>query len=595
MKYFLILLLVVSIELLADVKGLDGNILFKSNGQTENMRLTTTGLGIGTSSISANLQVQGNAIVTQSLSLGSANASGSNLHISGTMGLSTALFSSNTELANTSVALVSATSGPLYLNLPSGSSTDGRLLRIKMIHASNNLYLRGALDSYGQIKLTTNSNTSLPSIELVDGGNTWYILNYSGNITGTSSANMNVWLPFSDNTSTLLNIGLVSANTTYLEKPTYQTYGSRGSGNSLILGSDHYVRVEDSSDLRVTGAITMAFWLKRSSGGTYMVYSKKSSWAQGQGYEVETSDSNVVTILSGGDDFARFNVPNFDNTWHHYTASIHGTVCSLFYDGSSTGVTTIDGTTSVLAGGSEPLFFGQRGDGGNRLTGEIDELKIYNRVLTLAEANNLYTESSVPSGNQVGSWAFDGTLVDSIHGQNGTLYPIPTALVEDGIVGTAHRIDGTRAYKVDVSGLSGNASRTVCAWVKIRSYGAECGILRMGARASMNDFSLETKATSGTLRINLWGTGEFDFTIPSEVNGWHHVAITYDGSITAYVDGASRGTSTPSAALNTTETGLGIGTTRTNGIGAIDFSICDVRVYHRALSAAEILSVKNGL
>ena len=64
-----LILLVFSFELMANVSSTTGNINFVISSNTL-MTLGSQGLGIGTAAPSANLQVQGNAIVSQALSVG---------------------------------------------------------------------------------------------------------------------------------------------------------------------------------------------------------------------------------------------------------------------------------------------------------------------------------------------------------------------------------------------------------------------------------------------------------------------------------------------------------------------------------------------
>jgi hypothetical protein len=272
--------------------------------------------------------------------------------------------------------------------------------------------------------------------------------------------------------------------------------------------------------------------------------------------------------LSSGGDYLRFNVPNFDSTFQHYTISINGTTGSIYDNDSAANVTTTDATATALASGTEPFLFGRRGNDQNKSIADLDDVHIYNRVLSLSESNQLYTRTSIPSSNLVASWNFDGTLNDTVNAQNGTVYPLVPSLVTDGPVGPAHYLD-QKSYSANAISISGNASRTFCAWMKIPSYVSQASLIRTGVvNSSLQDFSLETSSISGNINVNLWTIpGDFGFAIPSDVNGWHHIAVTFDGQATAYVDGVAKGTSALVSALNTPDTGIKVGISRDGSIG----------------------------
>lgn len=83
------ILLFLYCPLWASVNSTSGNINFDRNADgTHEMQLNSTGLGIGVAP-SANLHVNGNALVSQQLTVGQSTLnSSSNLYVSGAMGFS---------------------------------------------------------------------------------------------------------------------------------------------------------------------------------------------------------------------------------------------------------------------------------------------------------------------------------------------------------------------------------------------------------------------------------------------------------------------------------------------------------------------------
>ena len=192
----------------------------------------------------------------------------------------------------------------------------------------------------------------------------------------------------------------------------------------------------------------------------------------------------------------------------------------------------------------------------------------------------------------VGYWPMDeggGLKAQDRSGQynNGTLTSMDASTDwVSGKYGGALDFDGVNDY-VDVTsiGISGIASRTITGWVKIRAYGNDDGIWSMGIAGTAKDFSLELTATPGVITFNGWNR-DFDFTIPSNVYGWHHIAITYDGSyVRAYVDGVELNSGNFTD-LNTTDSGIEFG--RSRGSSYSNTVIDEVRIYNRTLSADEV-------
>ena len=174
----------------ADVKSLDGTIKFDSNfdGAPEAI-LNSTGFGLGTTTPSANIQVNGNAIVSGTMVVGgTSNASGSNLHLNGSMGFSVQTVTVNTTLSGNSVVLADTSAGNITLTLPIVSTVNGRIYTIKKIHQSNVLILNGGgnnIDSNGEYFF---SSGNLASMQVVSSGTQWHVFR-------ASDRGLTVWTP----------------------------------------------------------------------------------------------------------------------------------------------------------------------------------------------------------------------------------------------------------------------------------------------------------------------------------------------------------------------------------------------------------------
>ncbi|HOX59985.1 MAG TPA: Ig-like domain-containing protein [Candidatus Paceibacterota bacterium] len=149
-------------------------------------------------------------------------------------------------------------------------------------------------------------------------------------------------------------------------------------------------------------------------------------------------------------------------------------------------------------------------------------------------------------------------------------------------------------------GITGANPRTVTAWVKTAEAGKSIGIVSWGDQPSGDKWSLlvqNTTAPKGTLRLEL-GYGNTIAGTPVNDGQWHHVACTLDylpapvsTDVKFYVDGqpdtvvGGAFVAIDTAALDDVLIGSDIQNRFFEGV------IDEVRIYDRALSAAEIASL----
>lgn len=204
MNRIIIVLLILTSSLVADVKSTTGQIKFdaQSDNQAE-MTLNSTGLGIGVTP-STNLHVNGNAIVTEQVFVGGSSGS-SNLNVNGTLGYQIMSLSSNSNLGENTAVIADISSSNLLLSLPYSSNISGRVLKIK---ANEGDYVATLLTQRNQsiIDLIDNAKRSitlqsLDSIELIATDSGYYLLseNYSNTpFTPTSLSNLIMWIDGAD-------------------------------------------------------------------------------------------------------------------------------------------------------------------------------------------------------------------------------------------------------------------------------------------------------------------------------------------------------------------------------------------------------------
>ncbi|MEK7563518.1 MAG: LamG domain-containing protein, partial [Patescibacteria group bacterium] len=211
--------------------------------------------------------------------------------------------------------------------------------------------------------------------------------------------------------------------------------------------------------------------------------------------------------------------------------------------------------------------------------------------------------AAVSTDSLVGYWKFDegtGTLAadSSGHGNNGTLTLGPTWSADPTNVITftnpyALSFDGVDDYVQTTLAPSGYTGISMAAWVKLDAAGSYPMVMSYGTNA---DNVLEIRGNSGLGRMEIIrrsdNTAVTDPT-SSVGTGWHHFVGQGNGTtFSLYKDGVLVGSSTASHNINSATT-FRFGRRSDDGGSSYCFtgSIDDVRIYSRALSAAEIAAL----
>ncbi len=217
------------------------------------------------------------------------------------------------------------------------------------------------------------------------------------------------------------------------------------------------------------------------------------------------------------------------------------------------------------------------------------------------------------SAGLLAHWEFDessGTTArdSSGHGHDGTLRGDPQWAA--GIIGSgALSLDGTDGLVEVPHGTSLNLTDalTITAWVKLHNLSTYFFIVCKQPSGTARDnypgnYEFRTEANTGALQFGHQQTQGEQYTFYTSgtriiAEQWYHVAVAFTkaGQVEFYVDGAAAGSSAQSTnfgVLNNEPVRIG---GRKDGYSFFNGLLDDIRVYDRALSAAQIQKLYDGI
>ena len=437
---------------------------------------------------------------------------------------------------------------------------------------------------------------------------------------------------FNEGTSTVATDFSGNGNHGTLSGDTNWVNGKRGKALSFD-GSGDYVSVANHASLNPT-VITASAWIRASTASQAAfapIVNKRNdseppynNWILDTGLSGTTHEFCITDSGGTGPDFGQWCVASgaLTTQWTHVVGTYDGTTQRLYVNGTEVNQRSV---SISVASSNQPLRIGSAEGASTFFAGTIDEVRIYNRALGPTEVAKLYssgavrfTTSSVElqqgstlANGLVGHWTFDGADVTMViadrSGQNNHGYfngGATSSAKVIGKLGQALNFDGTNDGVITASNLVyGSSVVSLAFWGYWTDTSQACDPFLvsgdMEAQAGAFHISPNLCDFGDDLTVGLSGTSEtarVESAGRPSLNQWHHYVVvlnhsTNAGDIDIYIDGSlqssavERNNKNTSGNLTSTQLAMmhfpGSGTFAT---GKMD----DVRVYNRALTAAEV-------
>lgn len=418
---------------------------------------------------------------------------------------------------------------------------------------------------------------------------------FAGTITDRSSSGINGYV-IGGATSSMKRVGKIG-----------QAIRFDGVNDSAEMGTSNTFNF-------TTGDFSVAFWIKVEDAfyDTMPIIYRMENGISGWAISTNVDKPELLTSGNGGS-ASNANTSLRRGVWEHVVVVRSGGTTYYYLNGASDGSGAV---VSPASNAGDDLTFGTD-DLGSYIAENLDDVRIYNRALSAAEAKQLYrlgaqkinapsqtlTNGSTLKTGLIGHWAFDGVdITDKIYGKVGvsgyfTGVAATSSAKTIGKMGQAVVLDGTNDYMWmpdDVSVDPGDVF-TYALWVKRARFGINYETMfSKGFHGAVVIFN-------GSNQIVLCGASigcPLTTTATITDTNWHHYAITKNGTAAAiYIDG-TLSASTNSAPSFDAATSYRQYIGADNGIDApgasvLKGSLDDFRVYNRVLSSTEIKQLYN--
>ena len=436
----------------------------------------------------------------------------------------------------------------------------------------------------------------------------WVFFLASAAFAGGLSDGLLLHYPFDRDEGPVLTDASGSGRFGWAHETTWVADGATG-GGCRFESNRQYVVADDAGLPRGDAPRTMALWIKLDKLApdpvTALLTYGQGSWnhMSGIGMDWREGRANLYFSQHGGGAVSEWRMEK-PGVWHHLAYVYEGKGQHRFYvDGRpGNGMSELWEPLDTQLSGA--VIVGADPTGTGPVGGVLDDVRIYGRALSEKEIAELAKPAEEGEGGLLVHYTFDqdeGGIVTDASGNGRTAKVDGATWVKDGARGGAYRFENySQSIAATDAGLpEGNSPRTMALWMKIDNVQTDrCSSMCIYGTKAHDQFcslGFDWRGGRNHFSYTQWGATFLTADRLSAPGTWMHVAYTYagNGEHHLFFNGKpSDGMNELWGPVNTALSGLlKLGTENLDlGPTYVD----DVRIYGRALSAAEIAELAVG-
>ena len=386
--------------------------------------------------------------------------------------------------------------------------------------------------------------------------------------------------------SKLGNIATASANT-----DTLTGVGKINEALDFDSASEDYVDCGNNSITKPTSQISIAFWMEAESAEDYARMVATHAKDNDNGYGVKDNGAGKIIFLldiDGGGGGASSVVSDSTyaiGSYQHVVCTYDGTTMKMYINGALQSDTeTVSGSITYDSG---ELVLGNVATQDRGFNGLLDDVRIYDRALSLAEVGSIYNSDS-------------GTETTNLF--RSIVVAVDRSNFNDGTLSGATNLTGIRGLHPDAMGFDGvddvvdvgnglnifSETGSATMWVKINGAGFENAQVTFSSARDYRTRFLYSYTAENFRAVKGDPAADLELKTGVSRDQWYHLVICWDRpslKFWGYVDG-----------VKSDEQDYVVGSENTNfNIGALasandnsNSTIQNMRVYNRILTQGDV-------
>jgi len=324
---------------------------------------------------------------------------------------------------------------------------------------------------------------------------------------------------------------------------TFSTAGSvlPGRGNDgvrryihLERGLQQFIDMGDPAALRGQGAFTVMAWMRVPPGSTSS-FSDEPGVGKTFRYGITNYTSGSVWGYAGSGGQSTGGGGITEGQWYHVAVTYDDlSTATLYVNGVQVNQNTGIGPDGVGDTTGIPFRVGRSYDnsGTGFLTGDVDEVQVYDQALNSSAISAAYNGGAAPSplsapGSVRGLWSLNNSSFSDSSGRNNHLSNIGGVTVVPGMVGNAASFNGSNKLTVHSDDFGGPLTNfSTGAWIKVQGSSSDAGVIGDGGADFPYDITVHNGATAYAYLDD--GGNNLNVGVPSDT--WTHLAHTFDGT-----------------------------------------------------------------